>query len=222
MKIGIIGIGSMGRALGLRWAQGGHHVLFGSRDRDKADAAAAEAGGGAEAGDFDAAAAFGEVVLYTVRDVLPSRLLRGAQPLAGKVVIDCTNSGILGVEVPDPEHRSGAHFSTPIPARAERLAADVAEAHVVKAFNTVPAQVIALPRAALAPHGVSVLLCGDDAAAKAVVKSLAEDIGFVGVDCGGLERAQLVEGAADLVRLLIIEMGLGPFATLSVKVLPEE
>ena len=32
MKIGIIGTGTMGRALGLRWAGNGHQVPFGSRD----------------------------------------------------------------------------------------------------------------------------------------------------------------------------------------------
>lgn len=36
MKIGIIGTGHMGRALGLRWAREGHQVLFGSRDLSKA------------------------------------------------------------------------------------------------------------------------------------------------------------------------------------------
>ncbi len=85
MKIGIIGTGNMGR--GLRWAREGHHVLFGSRDLSKAKAVAVSGPGSAQAGDFDAAAAFGEVVLYTVRDVLPSSLLREPQALAGKVVI---------------------------------------------------------------------------------------------------------------------------------------
>jgi phosphoglycerate dehydrogenase-like enzyme len=40
MRIGIIGTGHMGRALGLRWARLGHQVLFGSRDLDKAKAVA--------------------------------------------------------------------------------------------------------------------------------------------------------------------------------------
>src|SRR5262245_62295714 len=91
MKIGISGTGNMGRALGLRWAAVVHHVLFGSRDRSKAESIAAIDSGRAQAGDFDAAAAFGEVVLYTVRGVLPSALLRNPRALAGKIVIDCKN-----------------------------------------------------------------------------------------------------------------------------------
>src|SRR4051794_33541299 len=92
MKIGIIGTGDMGRTLGVRWAQLGHAVRFGSRDPAKASAAALAAGPAAEAGDTDAAAGFGEVVLYTVRGVVPSRLLREPAQLAGKIVIDCNNS----------------------------------------------------------------------------------------------------------------------------------
>ena len=74
VNIGIIGTGHMGKALGTRWARSGHHVLFGSRDPQKAAAAAAGAGQSARAGGFEAAAEHGEVVLYTVRDVLPSVL----------------------------------------------------------------------------------------------------------------------------------------------------
>jgi hypothetical protein len=50
----------------------------------------------------------------------------------------------------------------------------------VKAFNTMAAEVIALDREALAHHRVSVFLCSDDAPAKAVVRGLDEELGFVG------------------------------------------
>ena len=50
------------------------------------------------------------------------------------------------------------------------------------------------------------------------MKGLAEELGFIGVDCGGLERAQPVEAVGDFIRFQIIEMGLGPFATISVNV----
>ena len=115
--------------------------------------------------------------------------------------------------MPDP--RPGVHFAPPVPAIAERIARDAPRARVVKAFNTMSSQVIALPRATLAAARVSVFLCADDAAAKAVVTGLAEELGFTAVDCGGLERAQLVEGLADFVRHQILAMGRGPYATLS-------
>jgi predicted dinucleotide-binding enzyme len=217
MNIGIIGTGHMGRTLGLGWARAGHRVLFGSRDLEKAKSVAAGVIG-AEAGDFDAAAAFGDVVLYTVRGIFPSQLLRAPQALAGKVVIDCNNSDIPGYNaLSDP--RAAFRFAPPVPSLAERLAADVPDARVVKAFNTIPDVIFDLDRERLAAHRVSVFLCADDEEAKAVVKTLVEALGFVAVDSGELERAQLVESVADFLRFQIIGMGLGPFATLSLNVL---
>jgi hypothetical protein len=161
----------MGRALGLRWARGGHDVLFGSRELSKAETIAASGPDSTQAGDFDAAAAFGDVVLYTVRDVFPSSLLGKPQALAGKIVIDCNNSGL---DIPDPYRRPGVHFTTPIPSLAERLAADAQGARVVKAFNTIPSKIIELDRGKLVPHRISVFLCSDDRQAKSVVSGLAD------------------------------------------------
>jgi predicted dinucleotide-binding enzyme len=188
-------------------------VLFGSRNRSKAEAVADGASDTARAGDFDGAAAFGEVVLYTVRDALPSALLRAS--LTAKIVIDCNNSAILGLDTPDPAGRAGFHFAPPVPSLAERLAADVPGARIVKAFNTIPASVLELEHEQLLPYRVSVFLCSDDAQAKSIVRSLAEELGLVGVDSGELERAQLVEGMADFVRFQILGMGWGPFPALS-------
>src|SRR4030095_1873360 len=220
MKIGISGTGNMGRALGLGWARASHEVLFGSRDLDKANSIAAEAGDSSKTGSFDDAAAFGDIVVYTVRDVFPSTLLREPRALVDKVVIDCNNSAILGIDIPDPKDRPGVHFSTPTTSLAERLAADLPGARVVKAFNTMPSTVIEIGRERLAPHRVSVFLCSDDNEAKSIVKGLAEELGFVGVDSGELEHARLVEAVADFIRFQILAMGLGPFATISVKILP--
>ena len=210
----------MGRALGLRWARAGHEVLFGSRDVKKAKAVAADGSASTQAGDFDAAVAFGEVVLYTVRDYFPSRLLKEPHALSGKIVIDCNNSAILGLDIPDPENRPGIHFTTPVPSHAEELAADTPGARVVKAFNTMASQVIEPDRDQLTRRHVSVFLCSDDEQAKLVVKGLAEELGFVGIDCGALERAQLVEPVGDFIRFQIIGMSLGPFATISLDVAP--
>jgi len=208
MKIGIIGTGNMGRALGVRWSAAGHEVLFGSRDRAKAAAAAGAASAGARTGDFDAAAAFGEVVLYTVRGVAPSQLLRDRDALAGKIVIDCNNSDA------DPA-RPGEFLPPPVPAFAEQLARDAPAARVVQAFSTVPHRVLERDRAQLAPHRISVFVCSDDAAARRVVIELANELGFVGVDCGELARARLVDGVTDFIRYHIAKQGRGPLTTIS-------
>jgi 8-hydroxy-5-deazaflavin:NADPH oxidoreductase len=218
VRIGIIGTGKMGRALGLRWARAGHDVLFGSRDLAKAGAVAAAGSSSTQAGDFDAAAGFGEVVLYTVRGVFPSQLLRQPRALSGKVLIDCNNR-----DVGNDSDPAQFRFDLPPPTSslAEQLARDTPETRVVKAFNTLPHPVIELERDKLVPHHVSVFLCSDDAAAKAVASGLARDLGFVAVDSGRLVAARLVEGVADFIRSQIGAMGLGMYATISVGVLPK-
>lgn len=218
MRIGIIGTGLMGQALGTAWARAGHEVLFGSRDSQKAERAAASAGPMARAGDFDRAAEHGDVVLYTARDRLPSELLRLTEALAGKVVIDCNNRD-LGDDSRPAEFR--ASWPPPELSIAERIARDCPNAKIVKAFNTLPNVVLQRSASILAPHRVSVFLCGDDQQAKETVKALAETLGLVGIDCGGLERARLVEAAADFLRILIGPQGLGLMTTLSVHVLPD-
>lgn len=209
MNIGIIGTGNMGRVLGTGWLVAGHKVFFGSRDQSKAEKIAARCAS-AKAGSFDEAAEFGDVLLYTVRDVLPSTLLSSAHTLENKIVIDCNNSDLT----------ADFHFEPPVPSLAERLAADIPQAHVVKAFNTVPHVVIELGREQLAAYRISAFLCSDDVRAKSTVRSLAEDLGFVGVDSGELARAQLVESMADFLRFQIGAMNLGATSTISVQVIP--
>jgi len=214
MKIGILGTGNMGRTLGVRWAHAGHDVLFASRDPAKASAALLAAGPRAQSGDYDAAAAFGDVLLYTLRDVPPSRVLREPGALVGKVVIDCNNT--------DFDASRGDFYPAPVPSFAEQLALDVPGARVVQAFNTVPHRIIELPKQRLLPRRISVFLCSDDAAAKATVQRLVEDIGFVGVDSGKLANARFVDRAVDFIRFQIATLGRGPFTTLSLDTLPED
>lgn len=59
MKIGIIGSGHVGGALGTRWAHGGHSVVFSSRkpDSDEMKALVQKAGSNARAGSVEQAVA---------------------------------------------------------------------------------------------------------------------------------------------------------------------
>jgi predicted dinucleotide-binding enzyme len=214
MQIGIIGTGNMGRTLGLRWAALGHHVLFGSRDVTKAAAIAQRAGTPAQAGDADAAATFGDVVLYTARGALPSALLRAPAALAGKIVIDCNNS--------DFDAERGEFAAAPVPAYAEQLARDVPGARVVQAFNTLPSRVLELPRERLSAHRISLFACSDDDQAKRTVIRLGEELGLVGVDGGGLVRARIIDGVVDCIRFQVAGMGRGPLTTISLHTLVEE
>jgi predicted dinucleotide-binding enzyme len=210
MKIGILGSGNMGRSLGILWVEQGHEVFFGARTTEKGQEVAAIAGHKTQGGSNDQAAAFGEVLLYTVRGVNPAEVLSSLSVLDDKVLIDCNNQ-----EIPE-------NFEYPAITRslAEKLAEEVPNARVVKAFNTMAQELFELAPDPLKNHNVSVFVAGDDEAAKQAVMQLAQEIGFNPIDCGRLRHARLLEGAADLIRLLMIQQQMGAYATISVHSLP--
>ena len=63
MKIGMIGSGKVGSAIGAVWVKAGHEVMFSSRHIEHDNALAADLGAGARAGTPREAAAFGDVVV---------------------------------------------------------------------------------------------------------------------------------------------------------------
>ncbi len=94
---------------------------------------------------------------------------------------------------------------------AETLAEQVPEAHVVKAFNTIPMEVFELAPEPLKNYNVSVFVAADDSIAKQTVMQLAQEIGFSPIDSGLLRNARLIEGLADLERFLIIGQNMGAY-----------
>ena len=92
MRIGIIGSGTMGGAIGLLWAEAGHQILFSSRNPDQLMELVRSAAPRASAGYADAAAFFGEVVLLAVPPVaIPQIGEDFSHLMQGKVVIDLSN-----------------------------------------------------------------------------------------------------------------------------------
>lgn len=210
MKIGIIGTGNMGRSLGILWAERGHNVFFGSRDAAKGSSIAKEAGHSISGGTNDEAATFGDVLLYTARGVAPPSVLSSVDLLNAKVVIDCNNWNI-------PE---GYAYEPIVESLAEKLATDLPNAYVVKAFNTMAQEVFELSPSPLKDYQVSCFICSDNEQAKATVTSLAEEIGFAPVDCGVLRNARMLEDLGNFIRFMMGGMKLGAFATISVNQLP--
>ncbi|UJB67994.1 NAD(P)-binding domain-containing protein [Acaryochloris sp. 'Moss Beach'] len=211
MKIGLIGTGNMSRSLGILWAEQGHEVFWGSRDPNRAKSVAEFAGHNTQSGTNDEAAEFGEVIFYSVRGVMPSAILSSTESLSGKVILDCNNRDI-------PE--GFAYGPLMAESLAEELAADIPNAHVIKAFNTMAQEVFELSPQPLKEHQVSAYVCGDHPAARQTAMTLASEIGFNPIDCGPLRSARLLESLGDFIRFMIGGMKLGPYATLSVNVLP--
>ncbi|NNE63853.1 MAG: NAD(P)-binding domain-containing protein, partial [Gammaproteobacteria bacterium] len=92
MKIGIIGSGRVGSAIGSVWVSAGHEVMFSSRHIEHDKALAEKLGSNAHGGTPKQAAAFGEVVMISVPyGALPEVGKDLAALINGKVVIDTCN-----------------------------------------------------------------------------------------------------------------------------------
>lgn len=211
MKIGILGSGNMGRSLGILWAEQGHEVFFGGRTSQKGKAVAEIAHNKTQGGTNDEAAAFGEVLLYTIRGLNPTEVLTSIDVLTDKIIIDCNN-----FEIPEDFAYDAIACSL-----AEKLASEVPQAHIVKAFNTMAQEVFELAPSPLKDYDVSCFVAGDNEAARQKVMQLAKDIGFTPVDSGKLRNARMLEKIGDFIRYMIIGQGLGSYATISVRELPE-
>jgi 8-hydroxy-5-deazaflavin:NADPH oxidoreductase len=177
LKIGIIGSGNVGSALGTTWAKSGHTVMFSSLDLEKDKALAAKVGSGARAGTSKEAAAFGDVLLIAVPyHALPAVGKDLGDLLKGKVVIDACNpfeqrDGELGVKA--REVGAGLMSAKLLPG-----------ARIVRGFNAIGAA--RMGAAWQEPGKVGMPIAGDDAQAIATASNLVRDIGFEPVLIGGL------------------------------------
>jgi predicted dinucleotide-binding enzyme len=200
MKIGIIGAGNVGGALGKGWARKGHSVVFGVRDASdpKLIALLKEAGPNARSASVPEAAAFGEVIVLATPWPAAQNAILNAGILAGKTLLDCTNPlkpDLSGLEV------------GPTTSGAEQVASWARQAKVVKIFNTTGSSNMENPAY---PQGAATMLyCGDDPGAKKSAARLATDLGFESIDAGGLAIARFLEPYAMLWIHLAIRQGLG-------------
>ena len=196
MKIAIIGAGNVGQALASGWTSKGHQVIFGSRDPDgaKAQAAVAATAGKATAHREQAAVQAAEVVVLAVPWDATETVVKGLGDLAGKTLIDATNPIGPGFQLAVGKDTSGA----------ELVQQWAPNARVVKAFNSTGAENMRNPLYNGEP--TTMFICGDDAAAKSVVKGLAEDLGFAVADTGGLATARYLEPLAMVwIHLAIVQ-----------------
>jgi predicted dinucleotide-binding enzyme len=179
LRIGIIGSGNIGGAVGLRWAEAGHEILFSSRHPEELTGLVERAGSRTRAGFPGEAAEFGEVVLIAVPYAALPQVGRDYAPLMqGKVVIDCGN--------PYPR-RDG-----PMAEEALAKGTGVASAEflpgvrLVRAFNAVNYGTVERD-----DHSeVGIPIAGDDADALRIVSGLVVDAGFDPVVVGPLARAR--------------------------------
>src|SRR5580692_8815642 len=91
MKLGIIGTGKVGSALGRMAAEAGMEVLFSTRRPEAAQKAALEAGRHARAVTLETLDREAEIILPAVPYPAIASVVASLKQLAGKVVIDVSN-----------------------------------------------------------------------------------------------------------------------------------
>jgi predicted dinucleotide-binding enzyme len=177
LKVGAIGSGNVGGALGGVWVKAGHEVMFSSRSLEHDKELAAGLGPRAHAGTPRQAAAFGEVVLVSVPyGALPDVGKEVGDLLKGKVVIDTCNpfpgrDGDIAVWA----RKKGAGLAS-----AELLPG----ARLVRAFNAIGST--SMGEAYQQPGRIGMPIASDDAQAVALASPLIRDIGYEPVLVGGL------------------------------------
>ncbi len=184
MRVGIIGAGNMGSAFARRLSAAGHDVVITNRDVEDARKVASAVGSKARAVPNEQLAENAEVVIAATPFPNQVDALRASGPLDGKTIVEISN--------PMTEDMSGLAVGLTTSA-AEEVANAIRGARVVKAFNTVFAQVLGSPPPSGGAAKVQVFYAGDDDEAKRTVRSLIESMGFEAVDAGPLSNARYLE-----------------------------
>lgn len=177
MKIGIIGSGRVGSALGGAWIKAGNEVMFSSQHLDTDKALAAKLGPNAHAGTPREAAAFGTVLLIAVPyTALPGVSKEVGDLIKGKVIIDACNPIVA---------RDG---DMAVAAREKGVGLMSLEflpgARIVRSFNAI--QAAKMGEAASNNASVGMPLAGDDPNAISIASTLIRQVGYEPVLVGTL------------------------------------
>jgi predicted dinucleotide-binding enzyme len=210
MKIGILGTGSVGKAIGIGFAALGHDVMMGSRDpnRDDVKEWRKSAGGTTSSGTFAEAAAHAELAVLATAWSGTENAIKLAKPenLAGKVVIDTTNPLDFSAPGKPPVLAVAGDDSA-----GESVQRWAPKARVVKAFNIVGNPDMFRPRFADGPP--TMFIAGNDDAAKTEVRKVLEAFGWPDtVDLGGIEMSRYLEPLAMVWIVTYFRQGKGGHA----------
>lgn len=181
MKIAVIGYGNVGKKLSELFSKAGYDVILGLRSAPAESipypyASFKEA---AKAADMIALA----IPFSACADILPAIV----EESKGKIVIDSTNpiNPDWSPKLLGQENSAGEEVSRFLP-----------ESQVVKAFNTIFADVMGKP--IKDGKQITAFVAGDDDSAKQIVANLAANVGYAPVDTGPLYTARYLESMAHL------------------------
>lgn len=192
MKIAILGFGNVGKQLANLFSRAGYEVVIGLRSVSNQElpysfATSKEA---AAAADVVAIA----IPFAACADILPDLL----EAVKGKIVIDSTNP--LNAEW-SPKLLGQENSA------AEEISRLLPEAHIVKAFNTIFADVMDTP--IIGGQAITAFIAGDHDETKQKVMALARKVGYAPIDTGPLYTARYLESMAHLNIQIAVGQGGG-------------
>ncbi len=192
MKIAILGFGNVGKQFASLFSKAGHEITIGLRSVSGQELPYPSAL-------FKDAAELAEVVALAIpfnacADVLPEL----AEVTKEKIVIDSTNplNADWSPKLLGQENSASEEIGRLLP-----------EAYIVKAFNTIFADVMHKP--VRKGQAVTSFIAGDNAGAKQQVMTLAKDIGYAPIDTGPLYTARYLESLAHLNIQIAVGQGGG-------------
>lgn len=188
MKVGILGSGDVAKALGGGFLKHGHEVMMGTRAAAKL-ADWAKQNPKVRVGGFADAARFAELGVLAVKGTAALDALRaaGAANLAGKPVIDATNP----IADSPPVNGVLKFYTSLDDSQLERLQREFADVRFVKAFNSVGNAFMVDPP--FQDGKPTMFICGNDEAAKQIVRGILDQFGRETADMGKAEGARAIE-----------------------------
>ncbi len=188
MRIGILGSGDVAKSLAGGFIVHGHEPMLGTRNPGKLEAWVAR-NPKVAIGSFADAARFGVLAVLAVKGAVAADVLRtaGIANIAGKPIIDATNP------IADAPPTNGVlkFFTNLDESLMERLQREFAGARFVKAFNSVGHASMVNPQ--FKGGKPTMFICGNDEAAKNVVRGILDEFGWETADMGAVEAARAIE-----------------------------
>jgi 8-hydroxy-5-deazaflavin:NADPH oxidoreductase len=194
-NICILGTGGVAKALAILLNHAGFTPVLGSRSPESAPDDLRSI---ARVATHQEAVSFSDVIILAMpfsQDAIT--YLAGLSSLESKIIVDAMNPLksdwsplVLGVDTSSGEEVQKA----------------LSRSHVVKAFNTIFADMMSIERLAAAPIKPAGFLCGNSTDAKAVVSDILARIGFDPVDVGSILCARYLEAMAHLNISIAVKM----------------
>jgi len=193
-KIGIIGSGAVGQALGNGFIKHGYSVMIGTRDTSKLEVWKSEAGKNASTSSFQEAAAYGKTLVLATKGTVALDVLNmiGSGKLEGKTIIDATNP----IADAPPENAVLRYFTEQNYSLMEELQKTFPETNFVKAFNSIGSHFMVNP--SFKEGKPTMFICGNNQQAKTEVSKILDLFGFEIEDMGEAEAARAIEPLAML------------------------